>query len=102
MTRYLPAGPRRPNVSSSTGAEQFLAGPLASARTLVGAPPFGRRVLLTLVRTPDAVIAGGPGGIAPDLTSTTAAETPNECTERGRRFCFQGSTIADNSRILLP
>ena len=73
------------------GAERFLAGPLASARTLVGAPPFERRVLLTLDRTPDAVIADGAVGIAPDLMSTTAAETPNECTERGQAFLFSGT-----------
>ena len=66
----------------------FLVGPLPGAGTLVGPPTFGRRVVLTLVRTPDAVIADGPGGIAPDLTSTAAAETPNQCTELGQAFVF--------------
>ena len=59
--------------------------------TLVGAPSFGRLVVLTLVGPPDAVIADGLGGIAPDFTSTAAAETPNECTELGRRLLFLGT-----------
>ena len=69
----------------------FLAGPLAGAGTLVGTPTFGRRVVLTLVRTPDPVIADGPGGIAPDFKSTAAAETPNECIELGQTFLFSGT-----------
>ena len=58
--------------------------------TLVGAPSFGRIVVLTLVGPQDAVIADGPGGIAPDFTSTAAAETPNECTELEQVF-FSGT-----------
>ena len=48
-------------------------------------------VVLTLVGPPDAVIANGPGGIAPDFTSTAAAETPNECIELGQTFLFSGT-----------
>jgi hypothetical protein len=62
---------------------------------LVGPSLFGRHVVLTLVRSRDAVIVDGPARIALDFTSTAAAETPNECTELGQAFCFQARTIAD-------
>ena len=69
---------------------------MAGAGMLVGAPTFGRRVILTLVGPPDAVIADGLGGIAPDVKSTAAAETPNKHTELGAGVCFfQARTIAD-------
>ena len=68
----------------------FLAQSLVGGGTLVGAPPFGRRIVLTLVGLPDAVIADGVGG-PPDFTSKAASETPNECTELGQVFLFSGT-----------
>ena len=68
----------------------FLARSLVGGGTLVGAPPFGRRIVLTLVGLPDAVIADGVGG-PPDFTSKAASETPNECTELGQVFLFSGT-----------
>ena len=52
---------------------------MAGAGILVGAPTFGRRVILALVGPPDAVIADGLGGIVP-------SQFVHQCYGSGKLF----------------
>ena len=76
MPRYRPSPERFLFDEAGAVRWAFLAGQLAGDGRLVGAPTFGRRVVLILVGPSDAASADGPGGIAADFTSAAAAEQP--------------------------